>query len=224
MPYQALLFDFNGTISLDEELSNQAWEETFTSFGLGWSRDSFFAELVGHNSAMIAQEGYRLATGEEPARAWLEQAVQKRVEIGSLHLEAGDTIAPETVAVLEELAEHYRLALVTSAPRSLVDSEAGAAGILELFTVIVAAEDVSVHKPDPEPYLQALDRLEVLPRDGLAFEDSRPGVRAAQAAGLDVVLVGEWAPKDLEVAGHIESVAELRPHHGLVRPAGALKR
>ncbi len=55
----------------------------------------------------------------------------------------------------------------------------------EVFT----REDVQNPKPDPEIYLLAAQKLEVQPKDCLVLEDSPAGVRAAVAAGMNVIAV-----------------------------------
>ena len=55
--------------------------------------------------------------------------------------------------------------------------------------VIVCGEDVTAKKPDPEAYLLALKRLGMAASDCCAIEDSRNGLLAARAAGLDVAIV-----------------------------------
>lgn len=55
--------------------------------------------------------------------------------------------------------------------------------------VIVCGEDVSAKKPDPEAYLIALKRLNMPAAECCAIEDSRNGLLAARAAGLEVAVV-----------------------------------
>lgn len=55
--------------------------------------------------------------------------------------------------------------------------------------VIVCGEDVAAKKPDPEAYLLALKRLNMAATECCAIEDSRNGLLAARAAGLEVAIV-----------------------------------
>ena len=55
-------------------------------------------------------------------------------------------------------------------------------------------------KPDPDLYLTALERLEVSPREAIAFEDSSNGVQAAKAAGLFCVAVPNPLTADLDLS------------------------
>ena len=62
------------------------------------------------------------------------------------------------------------------------------------FDALVCAEDVSVTKPDPEPYLLAAKLLGTDPARCFALEDSPNGVASAEAAGCRVIAVPSLVP------------------------------
>jgi sugar-phosphatase len=57
--------------------------------------------------------------------------------------------------------------------------------------VLVAAEDVSNGKPDPQGYRRAAELLGVPIAECVVFEDAEAGIQAALAAGARAVVVGE---------------------------------
>ncbi len=61
-------------------------------------------------------------------------------------------------------------------------------GLDNYIDVIIGREDVDNVKPDPEPYLMAVQNLNYNPTNCLAIEDSLNGTTAAMMAGLDVVV------------------------------------
>ena len=65
----------------------------------------------------------------------------------------------------------------------------GHVDVLKYFRSIAGGNEVTHGKPDPALYLLAAARLGVAPEDCIAFEDSENGARAAQAAGIRVVVV-----------------------------------
>ena len=81
-------------------------------------------------------------------------------------------------------------AIVTSAPRALAVKRLEAVGV-PLPQVMVAAEDVTCGKPDPEGFLKGADLLGVPIEACLVFEDSPAGVAAARASGARVAIVGD---------------------------------
>ena len=73
---------------------------------------------------------------------------------------------------------------MTGAQRDDVLAVLAGSPVGELFGVLIAEEDVSEGKPHPEGFLTAARLLNRLPGDVLVFEDSVPGVQAAEAAGM----------------------------------------
>ena len=59
------------------------------------------------------------------------------------------------------------------------------------------------HKPDPEPVLLALERLDARPADAIFLGDSPYDMQAGRAAGVTAVaaLWGAFSRQDLELAG-----------------------
>lgn len=86
-----------------------------------------------------------------------------------------------------------RTALVTATYRELVDVALDTIG-RDAFDVTVCGDEVSANKPDPAPYLRALQLLDLPPADCLVIEDSPTGSRSAVAAGLGVLVVPSEIP------------------------------
>lgn len=108
--------------------------------------------------------------------------------------------ARDTIASLQA---RTRLAVVTRLRRDDAERILALAALDGAFEVIVAAEDVLEPKPHPEGYLAALARLtrrRPVAR-ALAIEDGVSGARAARAAGLPCLLVGDLAAHEALEAG-----------------------
>jgi pyrophosphatase PpaX len=96
------------------------------------------------------------------------------------------------VEVLPRLrAEGRRLGIVTAKRRATAQLAFDRLPGLEAnFDVVIGAEDTERHKPDPEPILEALERLHAAPADAAYVGDSPFDIRAAKAAGVYAVAVG----------------------------------
>lgn len=94
-----------------------------------------------------------------------------------------------TIELLHTVSDTCSTAIVTGSPRSAVLHVLHALEIDNLIDLIVCGEDVAHGKPDPESYLLAARKLKVLPEECLVLEDSVNGVRAAVAAGMDVIAI-----------------------------------
>jgi beta-phosphoglucomutase len=96
-------------------------------------------------------------------------------------------VSVEIRELLEELKPFYKLGVVTSSNIREVGSLLDDAAITPLLDTVVHGGEVPRHKPAPDPYLLAVERLAV--KSAIAVEDSAAGVASAKAAGLDVIVI-----------------------------------
>lgn len=180
---RVLLFDNDGTLVSTLESVERCWTRWAAEYGL--TAEAFAAiELHGRTAAEIAAD--LLPPAAVPgAVARIEQLEIEDVPLGGVRL------LPGTKDVLAALPSG-RWAVVTSATRSLARARLEAVGILP--GVLVAADDVTRGKPDPEPYLRAARLLGADPADCVVFEDAPAGLRAGRAAGMATVALATTHP------------------------------
>jgi HAD superfamily hydrolase (TIGR01509 family) len=82
-----------------------------------------------------------------------------------------------------------RMAVVTSSQRHHFDVMHADIGLTSYFEFELAREDCDRTKPNPDPYLLALERLGIRPESCVAVEDSERGLAAARAAGLRCLVI-----------------------------------
>jgi beta-phosphoglucomutase-like phosphatase (HAD superfamily) len=109
----------------------------------------------------------------------------------SIFLELSQHIAPIAPVVAVAQSHHGRLplAVASGGHRHIVHKTLRTLGITELFQTIVTSEDYPRGKPYPDPFLIAAERLGVPPERCLVFEDTETGRLAAEAAGMQYVIV-----------------------------------
>ena len=110
------------------------------------------------------------------------------------------SIGPDIRKWITQAAHNLSLAVVSSSLRSEVQPLLEQEGILPYLDIVVCGDDVKRHKPDPEPYRLAFERLskmngqigdgQLAVQNCLAVEDSEAGVESARAAGMKVRKVG----------------------------------
>lgn len=97
---------------------------------------------------------------------------------------------PYAVELLKVARENScRTALTTLSKRKGVLHVIHSLSLESMLDVVLTAEDVTKGKPDPEIYLLAAEKLKVPPKECLVLEDSVNGIKAAQAAGMNVVAI-----------------------------------
>ncbi|MGP9782362.1 HAD family hydrolase [Glutamicibacter sp. AOP12-B1-11] len=212
----AVLWDMDGTLIDTEPYWIAAEMELVKSHGGNWSEEQAF-NLVGQalpNGAKILQE------------AGVDLGVREIIDHLSGQVVAGLTSdVPWRPGALELLSALHRegipQALVTMSERSIVH-ELMAALPEGIFTASVTGEEVTHGKPDPEPYRRGLALLgERLgrrfdPARCIGFEDSKPGITSAAAAGLHAVLipnatdpgVGNWRRIDTLVDINLKTMTD----------------
>jgi beta-phosphoglucomutase len=171
----ALLFDFNGTLSDDEQIQCEIYQEIFAEAGKPLGKAQYFAQLAGLSDPEIV----RTWLGEERP-----ELVAERVSRYQARAADGSTVGPAAREAVRYAAKRAQLAVVSGAARVEIESVLTSAGLAELVSLVVAADDVEAGKPDPEGYIRALELLDRRPDEAVAFEDSEAGVAAAKAAGL----------------------------------------
>jgi sugar-phosphatase len=114
--------------------------------------------------------------------------------------------ARELVAALDEGAGRW--AVATSGNTLLATSSMRKAG-MTAPPVLLTSDDVTVGKPEPEPYLRAAELLGVSPSDCLVIEDAPAGVTAGLAAGCRVLAVTHTYPA--AVLRHATAVIDALP-------------
>jgi beta-phosphoglucomutase len=179
MPFRAIVFDFNGTLSDDEPLLCDIFVEMFADRGRPLSAQEYYDHLAGLSDPEIVL-------------TWLgrdypdvDGAVQERVQRYREAVSDGSTVHDYVREAVRYAAERVPLAICSGAARAEIEPVVEAAGLAPLLRGIVSSNDVADGKPHPEGYLKALELLDgAAAHEVLAIDDTEAGVASAKAAGL----------------------------------------
>ena len=197
MPYDAILFDLDGTLIDTERLAMTTGRDAFADFGHA-DVDALLHRLVGVDQPTAA--GVILAALPDLDLPALTANWQARFEAA---LQVDIPLKPHAAQVVKTLAQRHDLALVTSSGRMAAMDKLDRTGLLSAFRLVITRDDVRRPKPDPEPYLRAAEQLSATPARCLVFEDSDTGARAAHEAGMVVVQVPDTQATAGRYAHHI---------------------
>jgi HAD superfamily hydrolase (TIGR01509 family) len=92
-------------------------------------------------------------------------------------------------AVLNTLYGKYLMGVVTSSKQEHFEVMHRSTGLLKYFAFVLTCEDYSKFKPDPDPYLTAIQRTGYKKEECIAVEDSERGLSSATAAGLKCIVI-----------------------------------
>jgi HAD superfamily hydrolase (TIGR01509 family) len=198
---RAVLFDFNGTLSDDEPLLAELFERIFGEAGIDFPASAYFDGYAGYSDPEIVERVLDAAgRGGDPELA--ARLLARRSELYLEEIERRPTVLPAAAEAVRRIASAVPVAIVSGAARREIDAVLRASGLQGLFPTIVAAEDVSRGKPDPEGYLLALERLNAIlphpidPGEVLVYEDSDHGLASAVAAGMRCVVLEGTVPAE----------------------------
>lgn len=180
--FKAALFDIDGTLLDTSEFIFQAYEYTLKKFGLAPRTRSEVAALIGKP----LETCYELLAPDVGIKAIPELAKTHRFFQGK-HLDLSKPYpgTAETLAALKGAG--IKIAAVTTRQRSSSVKTMALAGISRFIDFVVALEDVTHLKPDPEPVLKALAYLNVQPVDAIMTGDSDVDIFAGKNAGTATV-------------------------------------
>ena len=184
---RAVVFDFDGLILETEEPIYIALSELWADHGHELTVE-MWAQSIGTNSedAFDAIAELNARAGTQYTEHGLTPRLRPRIDA---LVEAGNVLPGvlQWVAAAEDAG--LGIAIASSSSRRWVVGHLERLGHSERFPVVSCFDDVGVHKPAPDAYLEACRRLGVSPADALAVEDSVHGVTAAKAAGMWCVAV-----------------------------------
>jgi beta-phosphoglucomutase len=206
-----VIFDFNGTLSHDEPILLAIFQELFAEYGRPLTADEYFDHLAGLSDPEIV----RTWLGADHAA--VDEVIERRIERYRELAADGSTVPQGVREAVRYAAERVPVAVVSGAARAEIEPVLEAAGLADLMSAVVAAEDVPHGKPAPDGYLRALELLdgELVARDVLVFEDADAGIVAAKTAGMRCIAVlGTLSPERLAAADEIVPAldAELMQH------------
>jgi len=174
----AVVWDLDGTVIDSEEYWIIAETEIVESFGGTWSHEDGLAVIgqgLSETALLMQERGVTLSIGEITS-GMTSRVLDKMDE--KMPWRPG---APELIRGLND--EGVPVGIATMSYAEMAHRVAKAiTGVT--FSAIVAGDQVTNSKPDPEIYLLAAERLGVNPTDCVAIEDSPVGVTAASRAGL----------------------------------------
>ena len=189
---KALIFDLDGTLSDSLPVHVETWNKIGEKYGFVFD-PKIVQELTGRPTLEFAKRiVYQYRLTEDPHEI-VRQKQQSFWELAHL-LEPVE----EVLAVVKEYYGKLPLAVGTGASRKSAEVQLNALNIARFFDVIVSADDVLHHKPEPETFLECARLMKVEPAFCQVFEDGDLGITAAKKAGMLVTDVrpfinyGEW--------------------------------
>ena len=222
---KALIFDMDGVLVDSMPFHAAAWKKAFLDMGMVIKDEDIYA-IEGSNPRNGLPLLIRKARKEPEAFDFETITAIYRQEFNRIFkLKAFDGMKE----CLELLKSRFLLSVVSGSDRFIVN------GIIdhlfpEIFDTVVTGDDVLNSKPDPDPFLKAVELLNVGKKECIVIENAVLGVEAAKKA--DIYCIGiptyvkpsELDRADLVVGDHQKLMEHLLSLEPLFSPEFSLRR
>lgn len=216
--FDAIIFDFDGTILDTESSSLEAWGEIYGEFEQEFPVDLWLATIGTKDSF----DGV----------SYLENLLERPLDRVSLHhrfRRRDEEIIQQRrpmPGVLDRLLEAKTMglkrAIASSSPSRWLNYHLPRLGLLFEFDAVRTRTDVGDRaKPDPAVFLAACEAVNVDPARAIALEDSLHGVVAAKKAGMKAVAIPNVATRSLDFSP-ADLVVESLAHTTIAEMIGRL--
>ena len=212
----AVLFDFDGVIVNSEPLHFQAFHEVLHAEHIELTEAEYYNELIGFDDKGAFKHVFAKHGRELDPKTFLRVMTRKSEAMMELIHRRQFHALPGVEEFVRGLWRHYQLAICSGALREEIEAMLEGVSLRDCFHTIVAAEDVSVGKPDPSGYLLTTrlvgERMKrpLKPADCLIIEDAPTVIRSVKKVGFKTLAVTtSYPPEKLTDADWV--VKSLRP-------------
>lgn len=203
MTLKAVLFDFNGVIINDEPIHEVLLEQLLLEENLRMGPQDFQTICIGRSDRACIRD-LLTQRGRSVTEAELDQIIRRKALAYEQQLDQMEQlpIYPDLEDFIAQLRNTpVKLAVVSGALRCEIEAVLKRINLLDVFDVIVAGDDITTSKPDPDGYLLAVERLQakfpslgIAPDNCLAIEDTFAGIEACKRAQISVVGIAHSYP------------------------------
>ena len=200
---EGVYWDLDGTIANTElEAHLPAFNLAFNDLGIDWEWDTNkYIQLLRINGGKNRIAFYSKSKNDGLSDDLIIKIHEKK-QFYYLEIIKKNNVKLKTgvLRLINELhRKKIRQFIVTSSSRVQVDL------LIEYlfngfnpFEFIISSEDVELKKPNPLPYLKAVQLSGINKNNSIVFEDSNPGLKSSLAANLPTIFVPSNIPVVLE--------------------------
>lgn len=205
---RAIFWDNDGVLVDTEGLFFAANREILAEQGIEIDRDDFADVSLRQGRSIL-----ELIEGID--RTEFEALRLRRNQLYEVALRGGVRVFEGVEACLDRLHGQLPMAVVTSSSPEHFKIIHEQTDLMQYFEFVLMGGDYDRHKPHPDPYLAAAERIGVAPADCLVVEDSERGLQSATRAGMRCIMIPNPLAGDADlslahaVVGSVSEIPEI---------------
>lgn len=178
------MVDLDGTLVNTNNINYFAYKEACAPFGYSVGYEQYCKEWNGLNYKVFLKRMDPKITVET-----MQKIHDNKKDLYEKYIKNG-VLNTALVEMLKGLKlRKWNIALVSAATRVNIKNILDYFKIEDVFDLIVGQEDVVETKPSPECYIKTMHHFDEIPSTSIVFEDSKSGIDAAIAAGINYYIV-----------------------------------
>ena len=212
--------DFNGVIIDDEPVQMKAYQKVLAAENITLTEEQYYSCLGMDDRTFVRAAFERAGMPLEEER--LARLVEGKSLVWRELISDGVPLFPDAVSFIGKMSRKFKMGIVSMARGANIEYALTRSGLRNNFSVIVSAEMVTRHKPNPECFLLGLSEMCKLmpdallkPGECLVVEDAPPGVVAGNNAGMKTLAVlntvDERAMRAARASAVAKSLADWSP-------------
>ncbi|MBC7388069.1 MAG: HAD family phosphatase [Opitutaceae bacterium] len=178
-----IIFDMDGVIIVNMHIHEQAFYELGKRYGKNLDKDFFLKNVSGSTNDKIMPKIFGNISDEDIHKFSSEkEQIYRDLYRPEVKLTDG---LKEFFEYLHDL--HIPMSIASNAPEENILFICEVLNLQKYFLAKLHSHSVKNPKPAPDMFLMAADKMNVLPKDCIVFEDAPGGISAAYAAGMTAI-------------------------------------
>ncbi|HBJ88268.1 MAG TPA: HAD family phosphatase [Verrucomicrobiales bacterium] len=184
-PFQAYIFDCDGTLVDSMPLHYIAWVEALEQHNAPFE---FTEEVFYAHAGIKEQDVVNILNAQHGTNIDPVSVDELKMEIFRRRIPEVQPVRP-VAEFAKSLAGRFPMAVASGSEEPTVRGCLEATGLIHLFETIITPKLVKHGKPAPDMFLLAAERMGIAPSECLVLEDGNSGLEAAKAAGMQAVFI-----------------------------------
>lgn len=184
---KGLIFDLDGTILDSMPLHHDGYNHALAPYGINYPKEIFESRggIPTKDTMRMIEKDYGIQNFD------LDQALESKRLFVEGNLDRIQIINP-VFEIIKDYNGKLPMAVGTGSNRKVVDELFERFSLGQYIKHVVTATEVTHFKPHPETFLKCAQLIGVDPINCVVFEDGKPGMQAAETAGMQVIDVTKY--------------------------------
>ena len=182
---KAIIFDMDGVLINSTKYVTEAFNRLLKKFDVELT-DKYRKKTLGRSlrdQIKIWKEDFDIKEDIDPIE-FSNKCFSIELELMEKELKPNNVV----INLINNLKkEGIKIGVATSSTKLRAEKILEFVGVKDKLDILITAEDVEKHKPDPELFLKAAECLEVNPENCIVFEDALNGIEAANCANMKTI-------------------------------------